>query len=450
MALKENILKNSFASVIQKVVKVLEQLLLIPFFISSWGASYYGEWLTLAIIPSVIAFSDLGFGSAAANSFVLRYASGRIKEARDIAKSGFLIITTTVLFGAILGFIIMIILANYQVFDKSLINKHDAVWSVSILILARLICFYTQFFEAYFRSVRKVALSINYITLNSFLNLVVGIIVLQLGYGIIIFAASQLVVAVFFNFSYGIKAKSLIKFDTIGIVKIVDVKEILKNGLGYLMSPIWQSIYFQGTTFVVRIVLGAEAVALFNTVRTLSRSVNQVFTMINNTVFPELQYEIGSGHIEKAHKLFRISVWLSFILAIFGTLFLLLFGEIIYNIWTDNQLVAPTTMWNIIMIGILFNALWSTAGMVFRAINKPYYFSIMGVIASVLSVITSYFLSKSMGITGAALGTLLLDVLLAFYVLPMSCRLLGISIKEVIFNGPKDIIGIYYLLKKKI
>ena len=74
MSLKKKLIYNGLASALQKVVKVSEQLLLVPFFITAWGAVYYGEWLTLTIIPTIIGFSDLGFGTAAANSFVLRYA----------------------------------------------------------------------------------------------------------------------------------------------------------------------------------------------------------------------------------------------------------------------------------------------------------------------------------------------------------------------------------------
>ena len=89
MSLKKNLIKNGIASALQKGVKVAEQLLLVPFFINAWGAAYYGEWLTLTIIPTMLGFSDLGFGSAACNSFVLKYAAGDKKGAADTAKSGF-------------------------------------------------------------------------------------------------------------------------------------------------------------------------------------------------------------------------------------------------------------------------------------------------------------------------------------------------------------------------
>ena len=70
MSLKRNLLENSFASFFQKGVIVLDKLFLVPFFIQYWGVEYYGEWLTLTIVPSFLAFSQLGFGNAASNIVV--------------------------------------------------------------------------------------------------------------------------------------------------------------------------------------------------------------------------------------------------------------------------------------------------------------------------------------------------------------------------------------------
>ena len=97
MSLKRRLLNNGLASIFQKGVRVLEQLFLVPFFISAWGAAYYGEWLTLTIIPSIIGFSGLGFGTAAANSFVLNYASGDKKRAANTSVTGMYIITVMIL-----------------------------------------------------------------------------------------------------------------------------------------------------------------------------------------------------------------------------------------------------------------------------------------------------------------------------------------------------------------
>ena len=53
MSTKRNIFFNGIANLLSKTVRIAEQLVLVPFFLSSWGAGYYGEWLTLSIFPSI-------------------------------------------------------------------------------------------------------------------------------------------------------------------------------------------------------------------------------------------------------------------------------------------------------------------------------------------------------------------------------------------------------------
>ena len=114
--MKSNIAKgiigNGLAQITQKVIRVLDQLLLVPFFLSYWDASYYGEWLTLSIIPSMLGFSELGVGTAAGNSFVLAYASGNKQQAANIKKSGITVISFTIILGFILTIVVLLI-CNY-------------------------------------------------------------------------------------------------------------------------------------------------------------------------------------------------------------------------------------------------------------------------------------------------------------------------------------------------
>lgn len=429
-SLKKNILKNGLATGFQKTVRVLEQLLLVPFFISAWGVDYYGEWLTLTIIPTMLAFSDFGFGSAAANSFVLSYLAGAKDKAADVFKTGFVVISASIIVGLVLSVIVLFVLDYNNVFSNLLINKQDAIWAVSILIFSRLFFFYNQLYGAYYVAARKAAISINLLSVYAFLNMVGGALILVLDYGVITFAISQLIITIFFNFYFMFKGRKLLELhrEHKGEVKKEYVREITKKGFGYLMSPIWQAIFFQGTTFVVRIVIGPTGVVIFNTVRTLTRSLNQFFNMVNGTVFPELQYEYGQGNIKNAQKLFRMSITLVLFIALIGALFLSFFGLWFYNIWTNNELDVPFIMWNIFIVSILFNAIWWTTAMIYRALNKPFFLAKVGILVSVISVITSYFLGKHFGLNGIALGTLVLDVLMAIFIFPNACRLMGLPI----------------------
>ncbi|MBD0850773.1 lipopolysaccharide biosynthesis protein [Maribacter arenosus] len=452
MTLKKRLLSNGLASVFQKGVRVLEQLLLVPFFITSWGAAYYGEWLTLTIIPSVIAFSDLGFGTAAANSFVLRYAAGESQKAANINKTGMYIITIMVLVAMIISLLTIFILDYFHVFDKSLINSNEAILAVSILILACLLNFYNQLIESYYRAAQKAALAINLLTVKAALNLGAGLLVLLLGFGVVAFALSQLLVSLIFNLFYWVKGKQVLSLfdDYKGKRDKVILKEITKKGLGYLMFPAWQAIYFQGTTFVVRIVLGPEAVAIFNTVRTLSRSVNQLLNIVSSSIFPELQFEIGQGNEEKAQKIYRFSIVFSFLIAFVGVVFLAFFGLWFYKLWTQNELVVPPLMWYIFVVGLLFHAFWWSSEPVFRAKNEPYKFAMSGVFSALVSVGLTYIFSKYLGITGAALGALGLDVLMALIIMPLSAKMLNMRVIDIFSHGLNDMKKIYNEIKLKL
>jgi O-antigen/teichoic acid export membrane protein len=83
-------------------------------------------------------------------------------------------------------------------------------------------------------------------------------------------------------------------------------------------------------------------------------------------------------------------------------------------------------MWYIFLIIILLRALWWTAGTVFSALNKPYQLAVSGITASIISVIMSYYFCKLWGLTGAALGCLIFEVIMGVYILPVSCKLMKV------------------------
>jgi len=434
VSLKKNIFHNSIANIFQKIVRILEQLLLVPFFIASWGASYYGEWLTLTIIPSILVFSDLGFGSAAANGFVLRYASGDKQGAADILNTGFRIVSYAVILGIVLSIAVLFSGTYWGWFEKSLIPANDAVKAVSFMMAARLISFYNQLFSANFIAARKADLGINLLSINSILSILAGAAVLFLGGYIITYALWQFIVSVIFNLYYWWRADSILdlKKEYKGKYEKAFAKEIFSKGFGYMLSPIWQSVLFQGTTFVVRLTLGPVAVAVFNTVRTLSRSINQLCSIIGGSVFPELQFELGKENWLKGQKIYLYSIRSSFVLSLLGIIFLGFFGLPLYNIWTHKVLTPTPLMWFIFLVGILVNAVWWTSSVVFRAMNNPYQLSISGVIAAFISIAASYFLCLYWGLTGAAIGSLIFEIIMSVYILPLSCKMMNLSISKIL------------------
>ena len=427
MTVKRNIALNGIAQLGSRIVRIAEQLILVPFFLLAWGSEYYGEWLTLSIIPSVLAFSDLGFGTAASNSFVLYFSKGDFLSASKIFKTSISVISFIILLGVILSILVISIAWGTGLIEKSIIPTHDTIFAFVFLISSRLISFYSQLFEGLFRAVHKAATAVNYISLESVLRIIVGVITLFLGGGVVEYSVSQFIVALVFNIAFAYLAMRVIpQLPPAAFNKGMAINT-LKTGIGFMLTPIWQSIYLQGSTFAVRIALGPHYVTIFNTVRTVCRSTNMLFSIVNGSIYPELQIAYGKGNFPLVRKIYTRAVIVVLISSFLGFGFLSLFGQKLYGWWTHNELTVPNAVWTIFMLGIVLNALWWTSGVVFRAINKPFKFSIYGFIASIISTFISFILAFPYGLMGATIGFLMMDVIMTILVVPQANREIGIS-----------------------
>jgi O-antigen/teichoic acid export membrane protein len=119
-------------------------------------------------------------------------------------------------------------------------------------------------------------------------------------------------------------------------------------------------------------------------------------------------------------------------------IFLFFGGPWFYEIWTRKALNPPAMMWNIFIVGILFSGIWWMSSDVLIAANKPYEFTIAGTIVAVIAVICSYFLSRVIGLTGAAIGSVLLDIALFIVILPKSLKIISQPIRTVIGRSLLD------------
>lgn len=102
--------------------------------------------------------------------------------------------------------------------------------AVVYMMVARLITFYTQLVEGFYRGARKAALGSLFGSGNYLINIIVGLIVLLLGYGVVAFAFSQLIIAVLYIIAYSIYGCRLIDLQECrGRILKSDIYDIVKR-----------------------------------------------------------------------------------------------------------------------------------------------------------------------------------------------------------------------------
>lgn len=431
MSLKNNLIKNGIANVIQKLLKVSEQVVIIPFFITAWGAHYYGEWITLTIIPSLIGLVDFGFGTASANKFVLKYVAGKKEEAAITLKTGLIVLTLLILATFFISSILFKILFSYSLIKVSILSTSKAYAIVMIMILAKLLNFYQQLSGAMLRSVRKASTDFTLSNIYSFINLTSTVILLWLGGDVYYLAWLNLILSLVYNPIYYLIGRTKCVLPSLRRIKItyLEIKQNITVGLRYMIVPAWQAVLFQGTTYIVSILVGPVGVTIFNTTRTLVRSVNQGFSIVNSSIFPELQYEMKNPDGERIKQLFVGTLFTTFVLAFIGSVFLGLFGLKFYQLWTKDILHPPITLWYFFVGTIIFNSLWWCSEIFFFAANKPHRITVSAMIISVLSIVVTFFSTKFWGLAGASIGPFFFEFVMFIVVTPVAFEMLGITNK---------------------
>jgi O-antigen/teichoic acid export membrane protein len=140
----QRILGAAAANGFARLMRIGEQLLLIPLLLAAWGIERYGEWIALSAIAVFATFANLGVGQAARSDIVMRHAAGDVEGASRVHLTSLLLLTLLVLAG--FGCIV----AATHLFDigrlvsLKAMTAEEAGFVVAVVALSALLTFYTE------------------------------------------------------------------------------------------------------------------------------------------------------------------------------------------------------------------------------------------------------------------------------------------------------------------
>ncbi|WP_460979739.1 lipopolysaccharide biosynthesis protein [Spirosoma knui] len=425
MELKKILLRNTFASAWGKLSVVIFRVLQIPLFLHSLSVEDFGRWMVIYSLPAWLQLASLGFGSVGANELAMAHASGELKKAREVFSTSLLLTAIISLIGTVLiGVTVYIVpICAYLGIDPS--RRNELSLTVIYLTISVFISFSNELFGGRLRAGRKAHY---YIALSSFrpwLELLVTFIILRLTTRFDILALGILASTIVHSFALqiiSVRALPSIKFSSKD-ADFTSARFLFRKGMAFQAIPLGHALIFQGNLFVVQGILGPIAVATFSTVRTLVRSANQVLELINQVIWPEINILIGEGNFSKAARLHRTGVFASIALSYIGVLILAVFGQTIYSLWTGSTIELPQALLLVFLLPIPFNALWYTSSVVHMACNRHEGLASRYLGACLLSILVCSILSYSIGLYGAAISTLIVDLIMIPYVLNKSFQL---------------------------
>jgi len=422
MKLKAALIRNSLASGWGKISTVLFRLIQVPVLLSFLGIEDYGRWLVLYSFPSWIQLANLGFGSVASNEMSMAAAAGNIGKARAVYSTTLALVIAIFIGGLLLVSGIVPFLPSEQLLKLPAARHSEITLVIIWFTISTLLTFFSEVYEARFRSARKAHMPVILYSFRPWFELLGMVIVLQFSHRFDNLALAVLGTSVLYTLAMkwlSYRSKKEITFSAKDIDRN-QVRPLFKKGLSFQAFPLGNALIYQGNILMVQVILGPAAVAVFGSVRTLVRSVNQMLELINQVMWPELSLLFGVGDYKRIARLHRIGVSVSIAAAVTCVLFLAVFGQWLYGFWTHHTIPLPQSLLLLFLLPIPFNALWFTSSVIHMASNKYEGLAIRYLIAMVLAIIACGILSYFFGIAGAAVSTLISDVVLIPFVIRQS------------------------------
>ncbi|MFW5697783.1 MAG: lipopolysaccharide biosynthesis protein [Fimbriimonadaceae bacterium] len=420
---------NFLAASTGNAVRLLDKIALVPFFLTIWGPEYYGYWLMLTAVPSMLSVSNLGMGTAALVRIVHTLGEGDEAEANSICLSS--ILTILAIFGVLIVGLLLFPLEWFVDPESIAIAYPNIILAVMMGEVALGLA--SQPFAGFWTYREKAHVSMLFQTANALLMLGVTIAVLLVG-GLalnLVFATGAASV-VWFLVYVGFSLKQVVHRaparPSFRLVKL-----LLGKGAGFQLAALWQSLLFQGTVLLAGFLFGPAGASAWGTVRALARAGNQALDLIGRSIMPELQKSVAKRDLVVSRKLHSFTVSISVFIGLIGAVIITVGGPFIYPIWTTGELDVSYGAWPLLALGLLFSTTWATSQNVHRAMNEPWAVNLSGVLMAAISLGLSWLFAQFMSpMVAMAAGALFFDLAMATFVLKRSLYFLQDSFGDFV------------------
>lgn len=410
--------KNIVANLFGIGVNLLNQIVLVPFYIIYWGNDLYSDWIVISALTAFFGMSDIGLNSVIQNRFSIKYAQNEIQECNSLLTNNFFVV-------CIIGAICLLLGIGYvSIFD---ISQNIGLTTLSRLegsiIFLMLLCqVFIQMFSgienAIYRAKHKANIAVYYDQIAKLDIVLITFICLLLGVSLAVMSILICVPNLLLLFVKHINARKLYNFSF--SVKLLDwslLREVIRPSVMFLSFPLANAIILQGFTLVINKYFNADSVVLYNTTRTMCNFIKSFLNTIFFSVWPEFSIAYGKNDKRKMNDLVRKAVKSSIRIALLICVGLLLLGPFIYKIWTQDHVAFNYALMISFVVELVCNVLWNIKSVALVSTNNHIQLGLFFVGGAILSLIAAIPIAGTLhSMPAITYSLLIMDIPLIIYV----------------------------------
>jgi O-antigen/teichoic acid export membrane protein len=224
-----------------------------------------------------------------------------------------------------------------------------------------------------------------------------------------------------------------------GLAEMAELRPLIAPAVSFVAYSMGLAFSLQGMLMVIKVALGGPAVVVFDTMRKVTRLINQASSVVSQPVWVELSSSLGRDDLETGRKLHarvtQATVWIGVLSA--GVL--AVFGSQIYQVLTKKSAAFDGPVFWLLLGAAVLGSLWASSATVLSAVNKHQRMTFVLVIVTGLSLAAAVPLMRQFGLVGAAVAAIAGEAIMWIWVTRSALHLLEDrvgSLVRVLFKKP--------------
>lgn len=410
--IRRNIIANFFGI----GVTLFSQIVLVPFYITSWGNELYSDWIVLSALTAFFALSDVGLNTVIQNRFSIKLAENDTSECNALLADNVLIVSIIFMLVLLLG------VSYISIFDiKEQMNLHILTRSEANVVLLLLLCnvfirMYSSITNAIYRATRNASKAVYMDQVTLLIIALLTLVCLKLKTQIWIMCLMICIPNIILLIIKRYNSKKFYSY-TISI-KDIDIpllRKVFIPSVSFLSFPLGNAIVLQGYSLLVNNYFGADSVVVFNTTRTMCNTIKTMLATVQSSVWPEYSIAYGKQDFVHMRHLHRKTIVITLIGVTFACAFMLIFGKYIYEIWTQGKVIFDNPLMVSFCVILFIESIWSSSSVALMATNKHSNLGLMYVITAGLSITVATIIGNSSTLPVIVLTMLIIQIPLCIY-----------------------------------
>jgi O-antigen/teichoic acid export membrane protein len=433
MSIYKSIAKNYVANVFSMGINFLNQIAMVPLFISLWGIDKYADWILITALSSFFTMTNVGLNTVTNNEFVIRYQQKEFDVCTRLLTNAFFFV---LIVGGLLIFVSLIISFTcgfQEILNTKVFSGTETSVSFVLLLFNVFVKMYNGIYAGIFNAVSKTHLIINVgniIRLVEILILVLGIL---LKYNIIVVLIIYCIPAlVNIGFSHFYTKRWFDASLKSGNFHVSTFKAMLKPSVAFMMMPLGFAVQNQGMVFIVNAMLGAPILVAYTTTRTLVNFLRQLMNMLANAMWPEISRTYGQRDFRVLTNIYYHSLIITFVTTVTSIVLLLIFGQWIYIVWTKNAVIFDYAFFAGMLSVLLISCLWGLSSIIPLATNTHTRFSMVFLLTQIAGVALSFVCLKIYPhLTLIPVALFITEFVLFVFIIKENNRFLGNNLNDM-------------------